>query len=288
MTPFARVSQQKDRKGKSMMDFRLSRRTWLLGLGGVLATGPLLAASHSPDQLKAVAEKGRKFLSDLFDRSRDLLPEFRGSSVYWLYHDNYLAAKVLKETDAEVSRRITKAIQGFGVQESGKIEIVFGEAKRPLPFRHYQLKEVQRIGNKVVKTEVVTDTVMDGWEEYADLLFLAALAEKEPEKAKRHLQRGLQMWDGRGFSDRAAQASNVYGTYKLALALIAADRLGEHSMAGASILERLLAQQAKDGGWITDYDKDGKPVGLANVETTSLAILTVMLWTSTQSEYAPS
>jgi hypothetical protein len=34
-----------------------------------------------------------------------------------------------------------------------------------------------------------------------------------------------------------------------------------------------LAQQAKDGGWITDYDQNGKPRGKANVETTSLAIL---------------
>jgi len=30
--------------------------------------------------------------------------------------------------------------------------------------------------------------------------------------------------------------------------------------------------QAQDGGWITDY-KDGRPVGLANVETTCLALL---------------
>jgi hypothetical protein len=32
-------------------------------------------------------------------------------------------------------------------------------------------------------------------------------------------------------------------------------------------------QQQKDGGWITDYDAERKPLGLANVETTSLAIL---------------
>ena len=67
----------------------------------------------------------------------------------------------------------------------------------------------------------------------------------------------------------------VYATYKLALALIAAHKLNERSAANAAIVERLLARHAKDGGWITDYDKNGKPVGVANVETTSLAILAV-------------
>jgi hypothetical protein len=43
----------------------------------------------------------------------------------------------------------------------------------------------------------------------------------------------------------------------------------------AAILKRLLAQQAADGGWITDYDRDGKPAGVANVATTSIAILAV-------------
>ena len=83
------------------------------------------------------------------------------------------------------------------------------------------------------------------------------------------------MWDGKGFKDRATQAGSVYATYKLALALIAAHKLNERPAAIGAILERLLAQQAKDGGWITDYDKTGKPVGVANVETTSLAILAV-------------
>jgi hypothetical protein len=214
-------------------------------------------------------------LVGLLDPTLDLLPEFRGSSVYWLYHDNYLAAKVLEKSHPGLARKIVKAIHGFDVKESGKIEIVFGEAKRPLPFRHYQLVDVRRLGGKVIKTEIVTDKEMVGWEGYADLLLLAALAEKDVPKAKRHFQQALQMWDGKGFKDRAAQAGSVYATYKLALALIAARKLNERPEAIVIVLERLLAQQAKDGGWITDYDRTGKPVGVANVETTSLAMLAV-------------
>ena len=83
------------------------------------------------------------------------------------------------------------------------------------------------------------------------------------------------MWDGKGFNDRVARKNGIYATYKLALAVLAAARLDKQSDALAAVLERLLAQQGRDGGWITDYDKTGKPVGMANVETTSLAILAV-------------
>jgi hypothetical protein len=233
----------------------------------------LAADSPSPNRLNESAARGRQFLVRLLDPALDLLPEFRGASVYWLYHDNYLAAKVLEKTHPDMARKIVKAIHGFGVTESGKIEIVFGEAKRPLPFRHYRLVEVRRLGGKIIKTEIVTEKEMGGWESYADLLLLAALAEKDTPKAKQHFQRALEMWDGKGFNDRATQAGSVYATYKLALALIAAHKLDERPAAIGAILERLLAQRAKDGGWITDYDKTGKPVGVANVETTSLAIL---------------
>ena len=220
-------------------------------------------------------QEAASFLVGLFDPTLDLLPEFRGASIYWLYHDNYLAAKVLEKTNPDVARRVVKAIHGFGVKESGKIEIVFGEAKRPLPFRQYQLVEVRRVGGKTIKTEIVTERTMDGWNGYADLLLLAALAEKNATKAKEHFQQALKTWDGNGFNDRAAETSNIYATYKLALAVLAAQKLNERPAALRAILDQLLAQQAKDGGWITDYDKDGKPVGVGNVETTSLAILAV-------------
>jgi hypothetical protein len=39
-----------------------------------------------------------------------------------------------------------------------------------------------------------------------------------------------------------------------------------------TVITRLLAMQSSDGGWRTDY-KEGKPFGLANVETTCLSLL---------------
>jgi hypothetical protein len=227
------------------------------------------------DPLREAARKGREFLVGLVDASVNLLPEYRGSKTYSLYHDNYLAAKALAERHPEVADRVEKAIQSYGVQQSGKIEILFGEAKRPLPFRQYRLIEVRRLDSKVMKTEVVADEVMTGWGEYADLLLLAsiALGKSDPLKAREHFRSALRMWDGVGFKDRVFEKQKRYAAYKLALALIAATKLGEHPPVQDAILKRLLAQQGEDGGWITDYDAAGKPVGLANVETTSLAVL---------------
>jgi hypothetical protein len=224
-------------------------------------------------KLTEAAARGRRFLESLFDPTVDLLPEYRGAQVYWLFHDNYLAARVLAAGNPALAEKIKSAIGHFGIDHSGKIEIVFGEAKQPLPFRQYQLNEVQRVGEKVIKTEVVKDTVLKDWQEYADLLFLAAMAEPDPNLARRHLDDGLKLWDGAGFMDRVAAKHHQYATFKLALALIAASKLSVKPAAETAITERLLAQQAKDGGWITDYDEKLKPVGLANVETTCLAIL---------------
>lgn len=233
------------------------------------------AASESNDQFDAAASKGRRFLGSLFDPTLDLLPEYRGARAYWLYHDNYLASKILRPTHPEVSERIEKAIHSYGVTESGKIEVVFDEAKQPLPFRHPELIEVQRFGNKIVKTEVLTKQLLRGWEEYADLLLLAAMAKSstDPSAAKKHLNQALAMWDGTGVKDRATREIGRYAVYKLALATVAAVRLNQRPAAVAAILDRLLAQQSEAGGWITDYTAGGKRVGLANVETTSLAVL---------------
>ena len=87
------------------------------------------------------------------------------------------------------------------------------------------------------------------------------------------MEAGLRLWDGQGFKDQRMKRIGLYGTEDVALALIVATRLGIDIKVRLPMINRLLFQQAKDGGWITDYDAKGKPAGLANIETTSLAIL---------------
>src|SRR5262249_12287087 len=49
--------------------------------------------------------RGRAFLVGLLDPRIDLLPEYRGCTTYWLFHDNYLAAHVLASVRPELSQR---------------------------------------------------------------------------------------------------------------------------------------------------------------------------------------
>src|SRR5437762_3956661 len=66
-------------------------------------------------------QRGESFLTNLFDTRLQLLPEYRGNSTYWLFHDNYLAAHLLTRTRPDLSRRIRSSLTRFGVTNSGKI-----------------------------------------------------------------------------------------------------------------------------------------------------------------------
>src|SRR5208282_1989323 len=66
-------------------------------------------------------QRGQTFLVNLFDPDLGLLPEYRGANVYWLFHDNYLAAKVLAISHPQTAQRIMAAIHREGAYKSGKI-----------------------------------------------------------------------------------------------------------------------------------------------------------------------
>jgi len=218
-------------------------------------------------------EKGRTFLVNLFDPDLGLLPEYHGANVFWIFHDNYLAAKVLATTNPKIAEKIKSAMAREGIHKSGKIELLFGEAEQPFPFRQYQLIDVRHVGNKLIRTEVVTDHPLENSDQYADLLLLASIAETNQPAARGHWDAALRLWDGKGFLDAAAKHHQHYSTYKLGLALIAASHSSPPAKLPKELLEKLLLLQDDSGGWITDYDASGKKLGVANVETTCLSIL---------------
>jgi len=226
-----------------------------------------------------VTQRGREFLVSLLDPDLGLLPEYRGANVYWLFHDNYLAAKVLAVSHPKIAQSIMAAIHHEGIYKSGRIQVIFGEAEEPLPFRQHQLKDVRRAGNKVIRTEVMTDRIFDDWERYADLLLLACLTEKNQPAARQHWEAAIRLWDGKGFLDAAAKHDQCYSTYKLGLALLAANHLSPPAEPPQGMLDKLLTLQDDSGGWITDYDATGKKLGVANVETTCLTILGIEAFT---------
>src|SRR5881409_3671248 len=162
------------RQGLSVRAQGLLLVLWLAVLG---LSSSAQAAATADDDLAQRIQRGESFLTNLFDTRLQLLPEYRGSSTYWLFHDNYLAAHLLTRTRPDLSRRIRSTLAQFGVTNSGKIEIVFDEARQPLPFRTYLLTNVAVIEGKTIRTELVTTNVLTGWKEYADLLLLASLTQ---------------------------------------------------------------------------------------------------------------
>ena len=249
-----------------------TRRHFLATTIGLLAGGTALAARPDATLQQAIT-KGRQFLVDLFDPTLDLLPEYRGFKTYWLFHDNYLAAQVLYKSHPEIANKIDAALQREKVTSSGKIEILFG-GKEASPCYHYELLEVRRAGEKIIKTEKKTDKINKNWDEYADLLFLKSICERDCGVfARGCAQAGAALWDGNGFCDPATKKHNQYATYKLALARLASSHSNKLIELSDSYLPKLLNLQEKSGGWITDYDANGKPLGLANVETTCLVLL---------------
>jgi hypothetical protein len=245
---------------------------WLFLCVSFLSACARVAAADSPPVNEAAAiAAGRNYLVSMMDVELGLLPEFPGHTVFWLYHDNYLAAKVLAKSHPEVAEKIRAAVARQGVTRSGKIELLFDEAD--LPLRRYELRDVARSGGKLIRSEfTIAETFQDAGE-YADLLFFTAMAEKDAVKARVAYDAAMAMWDGTGFRDAVVKVSGKYATYKLGLALRVAQRFGDKSDVLSKIRAKLLHLQNAAGGWITDYKPDGTRVGMANVETTCLAIL---------------
>jgi hypothetical protein len=249
---------------------------WIVCLAVVATLGRCEAEVPTSDELASMIKRGEQFLVNMFDPTIELLPEFPGSKTYWLYHDNYLAAKMLERVDADLAQRIRAKIRSMGVESSGKIEILFGETGQssgPPRFWRFDLSVVKDVGDKVIKTERVTNREMKGWQEYADLLAMRVIGEPGDAEGKESFAKLKEKWDGHGLADPATKAHQLYATYKLALALIASQRMGEKLSFEGDLLSRLKSQQAPSGGWITDYDESGKSHGFANVETTSMVLL---------------
>jgi hypothetical protein len=265
----------------------MSRRVQFLAVLALIVVASMSKGEHS--DIAQRIQRGESFLINLFDASLQLLLEYKGSGTYWLFHDNYLAAHLLAQSRPELSRGIRSSLAKFGVTNSGKIEIVFDEAKEPLPFRTYVLTNVASVEGKSIRTELVTTNILAGWDNYADLLLLASLAQARtaPADARRNFDKAGAMWNGEGFQDLASRHSGLFATYKLALYLIAADRLKISAPNEVELLAHLLAMQTSDGGWITDY-KEGNPVGVANVETTCFALLALKTLRETRESTAPN
>jgi hypothetical protein len=116
--------------------------------------------------------------------------------------------------------------------------------------------------------------------EYNDVLALLALywgQEGQPDTSDNLYQKLLSRFNpesGVLAMDPADQLRNLYPVYKVALLGIVAKTKGDAKTA-ALVRQVLVQWQDASGGWITDRTPDGQPNGLRNLETTTLATLSV-------------
>ncbi len=72
--------------------------------------------------------------------------------------------------------------------------------------------------------------------------------------------------------DKADRKKKLHSVYKTALMGILAEKMNDQEVL-SSVRKTLKSWQSPNGGWVTDRTSDLRPDGVANAETTALAIL---------------
>lgn len=193
---------------------------------------------------------------------------------YWLATDNQLATYALTPLSPRLAVSVRAGLESFHAPGHGLVEALEGAAIDWPPHVESQKLVADLVLAQVWTEERRAGPVYPDWAEYADLALYGALdAANGGDRilAQKRFAQAMTLFDGVGFADRAQQTSDLYATYKLALALLVSRRL---SMSPDDrLLPALLAKQGEDGGFITLYDRAGEPQGDANTETTSYALL---------------
>lgn len=188
-------------------------------------------------------------------------------NVHWIQTDNRLCIWALSPVAPDLAMRLRFGLLPYPQQRHGMIEILRGEVGTFPPYVPAQ---------NAVKPSVWTETrthgaTMPDWAEYADLALYAALSAYnagDGVEALRLYADAVKMWDGVGFRDRAFDGR--YASYKLALAVIVANKIG--GTIDPEILGQLSRLQADTGGYFAHYTADGA-VGDTNTESTCYALL---------------
>lgn len=207
---------------------------------------------------------------------------------FWIWIDNHLALEAAKKHGkTDLFNKLTCGLYRHHTHDlhHGRIESLFGLSNVVYPWRWARKYVITDLGDKKVLNESTDGPKIDRWMDYADLLFLAAIHHKNLGgwinniKAHYYFWLGIRMWNGVGFKDSVAKTHNVYATYKLALYLIAEQRLGISNLSINGYCGDIIdIMQEKSGGVYTDYNsalepkKEGHNID-TNCETTALCLL---------------
>ncbi len=255
--------------------------TILLALLAIAAVN--VAAKPEPDAYGAMW-RGVGYLQNQYNPSLTLLPESSevATRTYWLFTDNRLAAYALESVGVYTrAAAISSTIASYGYTAHGLIEGLRGQ---PLvawpPYTPTQTLITQTAEYQIKVEQRITGTVMNDWQEYADLSLFGALDafnQNDPVLAHQRYQTAMRLYDGMGFQDKADQEGR-YATYKLALALHVGLVIGE-PVTGTThqLFSGLVPKQAPSGGFYTFCDTKTYEID-TNTETTAYAILALNTW----------
>lgn len=231
--------------------------------------------------MRAVIRDGLIYLNDQINPELGLLRESPevAPNKYWLTNDNALAGYTYSQLGYKDTRRmILRNVVNYGDFENNFIEVVMGHVV-DMPPRIPEAVLITKIGEAEIWTEKhESDSRYEDWQEYANLGFMMALNSVNQDNgdlAREQVLTTMQMFDGKGFRDKAFNGS--YETYKLTLAIYTARKANMILQDEAKILEILLEMQDKNGGFHTHYDENLNPLGDTNTETTSFALLALTL-----------
>lgn len=175
----------------------------------------------------------------------------------WIKNDNQLVAKVCGFPSVEW---ILKHIYSEYLRIGAPMEVLIYEEPLIPPYNATVSIVLNEQLNYTIMTEIVTDRVMEDWDEYADLLAYGALSYHylgDWEKAQQYFLKMYKMWDGVGLVDKAF--TGEYQTYKTALFVITCRELGLGELWVYYDARKILQKCYRDGGgFYTGYDATHK------------------------------
>jgi hypothetical protein len=204
------------------------------------------------------------------------------NNTYYIYSDNYLASLVLANYDQgnlALTRRaesIRNTMQHYldvaGIANPVSQYMVLNQSV--FAFNASADFTLEEVNGSAIRTTMNNQSGSLDPSEYADIAFLQAVYYHElgrEDDAMRVYLGGTHLYDGRGFNDTAFTGN--YQTYKLALYIYASKLLGQDYKQLAYYT--LLGMQQPNGGFATSYNYSLGETSGTNVETTSLAILSL-------------
>jgi hypothetical protein len=214
------------------------------------------------------------------------------SNTIWLTNDNILAYVVLLNFNTSMAETLNQNLAKYNVSGNGLVEVVLNKTIEPI--RASNSYNVTTIGQYTIKMDIRNGSVMQDFNQYADLCFWWSqnlLLKNDVNGAIDYFNQGMSMWNGTGFLDVVYNSSQTkeFQTFKVGLALWMAERLNctingnlhqqtSFTEADYSEMHNIIwtLQDPTNGGIHTGYTSTFGNITSdtdTNVETTSICLL---------------